>query len=203
MPETLETIIAISLGIGLAAACGFRIFVPMFVISICANADWLSLSESFEWVGSPAAMIAFGVATVLEIGAYYVPWLDNLLDTIATPAAAIAGVLVTAAFVSDMHPLLAWSVSIIAGGGVAGTIKTGMAGIRIGSTTTTAGVANPVVSTFESVSALSMSLLSIIVPIAAAILALILTAVLLRFAFIIWRRFYGSQPKPITEEASR
>ena len=187
----LESILAISLGISLAAACGFRIFVPILVVSLAAKADWVTLSDSFEWVGTWPAVIAFGVATVLEIGAYYFPWLDNLLDMAATPAAAIAGVLVSAAFISDMHPLLAWSVAIIAGGGVAGTIKTGLAGIRAGSTATTAGTANPVLTTFEWLASLAMSLFAIVAPILAAILGLLMALVLLRFAYRLWQRLRG------------
>ena len=198
----LESILAISLGIGLAAACGFRIFVPMLVVSLAAKADWVTLSDSFEWVGTWPAVVAFGVATVLEIGAYYFPWLDNLLDMAATPAAVIAGVLVSAAFISDMHPLLAWSVAIIAGGGVAGTIKTGLAGIRAGSTATTAGTANPVLTTFEWLASLAMSLFAIVTPILAAILGLLMALVLLRFAYRLWQRLRGpgSVEKPAIGE---
>ena len=198
----LESILAICLGIGLAAACGFRVFVPMLVISIAAKAGWVTLSDGFEWVGTWPAVIAFAVATVLEIGAYYIPWLDNLLDTVATPAATIAGVLVTAAFIADMHPLLAWSVAIIAGGGVAGTIKTGLVGIRVGSTATTAGTANPVLTTIEWIVSLVMSLLSIILPILAAVIAFSMVAILLRFAYRLFfrlRRRNKEVAKPVGE----
>ena len=193
----LESILAISLGIGLAAACGFRIFVPMLVVSLAAKADWVTLSESFEWLGSWPAVVCFAVATVLEIGAYYFPWLDNLLDTIATPAAAIAGVFVSAAFISDMHPLLAWSVAIIAGGGIAGTIKTGLTGVRVGSTATTGGTANPVLATIEWITSLAMSLLAMVLPILSAILGLVLAIVLLRFAYRLWARIRGRRDETV------
>ena len=189
----LESIFAICLGIGLAAACGFRVFVPMLVVSLAAKTGLVSLAESFEWVGTWPAVIAFAVATLLEVGAYYLPWLDNLLDMAATPAATLAGVLVSAAFIADMHPLLTWSVAIIAGGGVAGTIKTGMAGLRVGSTATTAGTANPALSTFEWIASLAMSLLSLVLPVLAAILAVLIAAVLLRFA---WRLFQYFRRSP-------
>ena len=185
----LESILAICLGIGLAAACGFRVFVPMLAVAVAAKAEWVTLSEGFAWLESWPALITFAVATVLEIGAYYLPWLDNLLDLVATPAAVIAGVLVSAAFIADMHPLLAWSVAIIAGGGVAGTIKTGLAGLRLTSTATTAGTANPMLTTFEWIGALIMSVLSILLPILAAVIGLAMAAILLRFAYRIVLRF--------------
>ena len=185
----LESLLAICLGVGLAAACGFRVFVPMLVVSLAAKADWVTLAVGFDWIGTWPAVIAFAVATVLEIGAYYFPWLDNLLDTVAAPAATIAGVLVSAAFIADMHPLLAWSVAIIAGGGVAGTIKTGLAGLRVGSTATTAGTANPVLATIEWIASFAMSVLAIVLPLLAAVLAFSMAAVLLRFAYRMLLRF--------------
>ena len=76
----METALSVILGIGLSAACGFRVFVPMLGTSIAALSGHLELSEGFGWIGTPAAAIGFGTATVIEIGAYYVPWLDNLLE---------------------------------------------------------------------------------------------------------------------------
>jgi len=97
----METILSLLIGIGLSAACGFRVFVPLLVVSVASHTGHLHLSSGFEWMGSDAALIAFAVATVLEVAAYYIPWLDNLLDTVASPAAVIAGTLVTASLIAD------------------------------------------------------------------------------------------------------
>src|SRR5436309_7251833 len=102
----METVLSLLIGIGLSAACGFRVFVPLLVVSVASHTGHLHLSSGFEWMGSDAALIAFAVATVLEVAAYYIPWLDNLLDTIASPAAVIAGTMVTASLVTDMSPFL-------------------------------------------------------------------------------------------------
>ena len=109
-----EIILAVGVGVSLSAACGFRIFVPMLAISIAARSGHLTLAGGFEWIGSWPAIVTFSVATALEIAAYYIPWLDNLLDTIATPAAAVAGIIVTAACVDGMSPLLKWSLAVVA-----------------------------------------------------------------------------------------
>ncbi len=191
-----ETIGAISLGIGLAAACGFRVFVPMLVIGIAHRAEFQILSDGFEWMGSWVAIAAFGTATVLEVGAYYLPWLDNLLDTASTPIAVVAGIIVSAAFIEDMHPVLKWSLAVIAGGGAAGTINAGLAGIRFASTITTGGAANPIISTIEWVLAIVMSLLAILVPIVAAVVAIALVAIFLRFAY----RFFIRYTKPVSKK---
>src|SRR6267378_5007073 len=116
----METLMSICLGIGLSAACGFRVFVPLLIMSIASLSGHLSLAHGFEWIGSYPALISFSVATCLEIAGYYIPWLDHLLDTMATPAAIVAGTIVTASMMTDVSPLLKWTLAIIAGGGAAG-----------------------------------------------------------------------------------
>src|SRR5437868_2946043 len=120
---TMENVLAICMGLGLAAACGFRVFVPLLVMSIAVHSGHLHVASSFDWIGSNPALITFSLATALEIGAYYVPWLDNFLDTVATPAAIIAGTVVTASMVTDVSPYLRWTLAAIAGGGLAGAVQ--------------------------------------------------------------------------------
>ena len=117
------TLLSIAIGLGLAAACGFRIFVPLLLISLAGRSEHLELAGSFEWMATTPALIVFGSATLVEIAAYYIPFFDNLLDTLATPSAVIAGILASASQVSDLDPLLGWSVAIIGGGGAAGAIQ--------------------------------------------------------------------------------
>ncbi|MBK9097967.1 MAG: DUF4126 domain-containing protein [bacterium] len=170
----METFTSILLGIGLSAATGFRIFVPFLVASIASITGYLPLSSSFEWIGTYPALILFGVATIIEIGAYYIPWLDNLLDSIATPAAFIAGAILMVAVVSGLPPLAKWALAIIAGSGAAGIVQTGTTITRAASTTTTGGLANPVVSTVEAGSSFGLSLLAIMLPVAAGLITIVL-----------------------------
>ena len=163
----LETFLSIALGIGLSAAVGFRIFIPFTVMSIAALTGNLTLAPGFDWVGTWPALILFATATVLEIGAYYIPWLDNALDSIATPAAVIAGAVVTASVVGDISPMLRWVLAIIAGGGVAGSVQMGTTLLRAGSSVTTGGLGNPVVNTAEIASSFSLSVVTILLPIVA------------------------------------
>jgi hypothetical protein len=160
----METILSISIGISLSAAAGFRIFVPLFVMSIAAQAGYLSPAEGFEWIGTTPALIAFGVATIVEILAYYIPIIDNLLDTIATPAAVVAGVVLTASTVTGLSPFLTWTLAIIAGGGVAGIVQSVTGISRLASTTTTAGVGNSFVATAELGGATFLSAMALFFP---------------------------------------
>jgi len=186
-------VLYVLLGIGLAAACGFRVFVPLLVVSIAALSGRLELASGFGWLGTWPALVVFAVATVLEIVAYYVPWLDNLLDTIATPAAVVAGIVVTAAVVTKMHPVVRWPLAIIAGGGIAGIIQAATVAIRGASTATTGGVANPVAATVEAGGATGMSLLSLIAPGIAGVAAVLLVAALAWLLFRIRRRRRGKR----------
>jgi len=176
----METFLSVLIGVGLAAAAGFRVFVPLLGVGLAARFDLLPLAESFEWMGSTPALVAFAAATLLEVGAYYVPWIDNLLDTVATPAAVGAGIVLTAAVITDLDPMLRWTLAIVAGGGTASIFQGVTAGTRGFSTATTAGLANPLVSTAEALLSGVLSLLAILVPVAAVLLVAILLAFVLR-----------------------
>lgn len=168
-----ETLLSILIGVALAAACGFRVFVPMLVISVAAYTGNLNLASGFEWLGTLPALISFALATVLEIAGYYIPFVDHILDLLATPAAVIAGSIAMASSVVGMSPFLQWMLAIIAGGGVAGLVQ-GFTGLtRLASTASTGGIANPAVATVETGGALTLSVLAVLLPIAAAVLVLV------------------------------
>ncbi len=165
----MEVVIGVLTGVGLAAACGFRVFVPMLVMGIANRAGVMELTSGFAWLGTDIALICLGVATVIEIVSFYIPWLDNLLDTVASPAAVMAGTIVTAGAVGDMEPWLKWSLALIAGGGVAASIQALTVGSRAGSAVATGGLGNPIISTIEVVSSMVLSVLAIFIPLIAAV----------------------------------
>ena len=163
----MQEFLSVCLGIGLAAACGFRVFVPFLAVSLAARADMVSLSPDFQWIVSDPALIAFAVATGIELVAYQVPWLDNLLDTAASPAAVIAGVLLSASAISGMDPVLRWGLALVAGGGIAGIFQGATALARFGSTVGTGGLANPLVSLLESGTAVLVVVVALFLPVVA------------------------------------
>jgi hypothetical protein len=174
-----STVLSVCLGLGLSAATGFRVFIPLLLINLASRGGWLELSDQFAWMGATPALVAFGLATVLEIGAYYVPWLDNLMDSIASPAAVVAGTLATASVITGMDPAMKWILAVIAGGGVAGAIQTAFVGARQVSLLTTAGFGNPIVATLELLGSIFMTILSVLAPVLAviAVIGLFLIAV--------------------------
>lgn len=181
---TSETIISIFLGIGLAASAGFRVFLPLFALSLAAYFNVWQLNDSWTWIGSLAAVLTLGVATIAEVFAYFIPWFDNVLDSIAIPLAAIAGTAVMVSTVADLDPVITWSLAIIAGGGTATAIKGANAAGRLTSSATTGGLANPIVSTVETGTAVAVSTASILVP----PIAIILVILILIFIFSIYRK---------------
>lgn len=186
---TAETIISIFLGIGLSASVGFRVFMPLFTLSLAAYFDVWELNESWEWIGSTAAIITLGVATLVEICAYFIPYVDNLLDTVAVPLAALAGTAVMLSTVADLSPVVTWALAIIAGGGTAAAVAGTSGTTRLASTATTGGLANPIVATLETGTSLVMSVVSIFMP----ILAIILVVLILFIIFKVYKKFKPSK----------
>ncbi|KKW81714.1 MULTISPECIES: DUF4126 domain-containing protein [Acinetobacter] len=178
----METLLSLCIGIGLSAACGFRVFVPLLVMSIASLMGWFEPMKGFEWLAIPSVCIGLAVATVCEIGAYYIPWVDNALDTIATPAAMVAGTLTTMAVSSgEMSQFASWAAAIIVGGGTATAVQMGTVAVRGLSTATTGGIANPVVSTGEWIGAIVVSVLSLIVPVLVVIVGILLVVIAIRW----------------------
>lgn len=176
----IDVVTSIVLGVGLAAAVGFRVFVPLLVASVGAYTGHLQLSDSFMWLGTLPAVLTLSVAAVAEVAGYYIPGVDHLLDVVMTPAAVVAGVLVSAAVIVDLPPLVKWITAIIAGGGTAAVTQSITALLRVKSTATTAGLGNPVVATAELGGSLVISVLSIALPLVASVAILILIAILVR-----------------------
>lgn len=192
-----ETLLDLMLGIGLSAAAGFRVFVPLLVMSAAAVLGHFDLPTDFDWIETNQALIVFAVASLVEVVGYYIPFLDVVLDTIATPAAIIAGTLITASLASDMNPFLQWTVAIIAGGGTAGLTKGTTAVIRVIATAVFAGLSNPIIATIELVLAITLAVLALTVP--------VLTSVVLVAGFAIAarriRKFFSREAPPDSPDA--
>jgi hypothetical protein len=176
----MDFFFSLLLGIGLSASCGLRVFVPLLVANVASLSGYLPLTAGFEWMGSWVAFGILLVATLTEIGAYYIPWLDHLLDTIALPTAFVAGTLLTTSVLGDASPVLRWVLGLIVGGGSAGVVQAGTSLVRLGSTATTGGLGNPVVATLENMFSILFSVLTLWLPLIIGLPALLLVGFLLR-----------------------
>jgi hypothetical protein len=178
----LDLGLSIALGIGLAAATGLRLFLPMLIVSAAAYTGYLPLSENFAWLATPAALILLGVAAIVEILAYYLPGIDNLLDTLATPAAFVAGTVISAAVITDVPPMVKWAAAVIAGGGIAGLTQSVTTLVRAKSTVMTGTLGNPAIATAELGGSLIVSLLALVAPLITALAIIILLWLAIRWA---------------------
>ena len=193
------------IGIGLAAATGFRVFLPMFAVSLASYMGWIPMNESFQWLSGLPTLITTGIATIVEILAYYIPFVDHLLDTMSIPLATVAGSVKFASQFAEIGTFPQWALALIAGGGTAAAISSGFAGTRAASTATTGGLGNSVVATTETAGAGIMSVLALAAPIIAFIVAIILIITVVFFGRKIWRKFKNfntDQPDKIIEVES-
>jgi hypothetical protein len=176
----LEAVLAVSAGIGLAAAAGLRIFVPLLAVSVAGMTGHLDLAPGTTWLDSLPALVTLSVAVALEIAGYFLPALDHVLDALGAPLAVAAGVLASASVLVDFPPLLRWTLAVIGGGGSAGLLHSLTALLRLKSGALTAGLANPVVATAELTGALSLAVMAFLLPLAALVLAVVIMIVLIR-----------------------
>lgn len=181
---TFETFVSVCLGVGLAASVGFRVFLPLFALSLASYFGIWELNGSWQWIGSTTALILFGVATLIEIIAYYIPIVDNTLDGIAIPLATVAGTLIMVSTVTDLNPVFTWTLAIIAGGGTASLIKSSSGATRLTFTVSTAGLGNNLVASVENILATLLSVVAIIFP----LLAIVLVILIIYFIFKLYKK---------------
>lgn len=190
MEEIGPYILSVFIGIGLATATGFRVFLPLFFVSLASYFNWIPLQENWLWLASLPALIVLSIAMLFEILAYYIPFVDNLLDSLAIPLSAIAGTLLFSSQFAESNEVLKWGIGIIAGGGTAATISTTLSGFRLASSSSTGGIGNSVVSTVENTGATLMSVFAVFLPILALILTLILLYFFFRFGKKMWYKLF-------------
>ncbi|WP_345991378.1 DUF4126 domain-containing protein [Chryseobacterium sp. Chry.R1] len=189
----LPYVLSAFIGIGLSAATGFRVFLPLFAVSLASYLHWIPMNDQFEWLAGLPTLITTGIATIAEILTYYIPFIDHLLDTLSVPLATIAGSILFASQFADFGTFPQWALAIIAGGGTAATISSGFAGIRAASTATTGGLGNSIVGTTETAGAGIMSVLAMAVPVIAAILAVILVIMVIVVGRKAWQKLKRSK----------
>lgn len=183
-------ILSLFIGVGLATATGFRVFLPLFFVSLASYFQWIPLQDNWQWLGSFTALLILGIAMLFEVLAYYIPFIDNVMDSIAVPLSAIAGTLLFSSQFVESNEVLRWGLGVIAGGGTAATISTALSGVRLASSSGTAGLGNPIVSTVENTGATIMSAIAVFLPLLAVIITIILLYSSIRFGRKLWNKLF-------------
>ncbi|WP_230688216.1 DUF4126 domain-containing protein [Hymenobacter jeongseonensis] len=175
----MQFLVAGALGLGLAASSGFRVFVPLLAASLAYHFDYMTPASGFAWLGSWPALITLATATLVEIAGYYIPVVDHFLDTLTTPASFVAGTILMTSALPHLDPTLRWTLGVLVGGGTAGIIQTGTALLRGASAVTTGGLGNPVVATAENALAVGGVAFTLLLPLVAAGVVLLLLVFML------------------------
>jgi len=175
------------LGLGLAASCGLRTFLPLFILSLAArfHGFGVDLNPALGWLGSTTALITLGLATLIEVAADKIPLLDHILALVGTVTRPMAGVLAASAVMTHLDPTTAAIAGLILGAPIALAVHSAQAGTRAVSTVTTAGLANPILSLTEEIAAVSNALLALAAPILVPVVLVIGGL----FVFLMLRRF--------------
>ena len=160
----METLLSLAIGIGLSAVCGFMGFASLPVVNTTRMSGHLRLVPGFEWIGTIPALIALSAATVLEILAYFIPWLDYMPDMLATPSAVTAGVVASSSVLSDFQFFLKWCIALIGSGGIAGTVHGATVPARMNSAAHTGVLSNSMVSATESFASLATAIVAVLFP---------------------------------------
>lgn len=198
-----DTFWAILTGLGLSAACGFRVFIPPLIVSIAAQTGNLELTEGLAWLGEWPALIALSIAAVVDSIAHKVRVIDRMLDSVEAPLVAVAGTILSASMVTDMDPLLQWGLAAIAGGGSSEAIHLSKFSIKsplsIASSDglTTLSIAEeiaedvaiggltPLVSIAEDATATALPISAILFPVFTAFIVVLILVLLVVTAFMI------------------
>ena len=191
----LGTFSALMAGISLSAAAGLRVFLPVLALGLASRLGLLELGEQFAWLASDPVLMVVGIAALLEAGAYYIPVVDNLLDTLTTPAAVGGGTVIVASLLPEMNALLQWGTAALLGGGAAGIVQGTTVLARGVSTTSTGGLANPLIATSETGGSLITILLALLMPLVFGILVILALAwLLIRLIRLLRRRHTEAAP---------
>lgn len=197
----MSILYSIAMGIALSASAGFRVFIPVLVTALAAHYQFIDLPLNLEWLGSWPAIVVFGIAAIIEVIAYYIPFVDNILDTIAAPLAVAAGTLIATSILplENLDPAFRWGIGLIAGGSAAGTIQMGTGLLRLFSSKATLGTGNAVVATGENAAASAGAVLSLFMPV---IIALAMVALIIWIITRIFVRFFGGKSARETSQRS-
>lgn len=172
------------LGLGLASATGLRTFLPLLMLALAARFELFDvrLIEQMDWLVSWPAIAALATATIAEFAGDKVPAVDHALNAVGYVTRPVAGAVAAGSVFWAVDPTAAAVAGIIVGAPAALAFNAAQTGARVGSTATTGGLANPLVSFVEDALALATVLVAFLAPILVPALLIVLAIVVFRLA---------------------
>ncbi|HEX6748293.1 MAG TPA: DUF4126 domain-containing protein [Longimicrobium sp.] len=184
----MDALSAAALGVVLAATAGLRAFLPVFSASLAAWMTDLPLPGNLAWLERPQTVLIFGVATLLEILGDKIPVVDHALDAVQVLTKPVLAVLAATPFLYQVAPEYSVAIGILLGAPLALGVHSAKATARLGSTATTAGVGNPLLSIAEDVAAVASIILGFLAPLLALVLMAVTIFFIVRLALRVRRR---------------
>lgn len=194
MQDSMMLGLHVLMGLSLAACTGLRAFMPLFVVGVLVRMGQIPIDKDFLFVSSDPALVVFGIATVVEIIGDKFPMVDHALDALGTVVKPIAATLLFASVMTELSPLHASVLGLLAAGSTATVMHVKKASVRLASSAGTLGFANPVVSTAEDVLCGGGIALSILMP----VLAMVFVVLFLAAGFWMVKRFKPPIKPPLT-----
>ena len=173
--EATTLVTGLCMGLALAATCGLRAFLPLFVVSLLSHLGHIELSDGFEWMSSTSAVAGLGAAVLLELLADKIPMVDHVLDTVAVVVKPLAAMIAAASVMTELDPMLSTVVGLVLGGTMAQGVHLVKAKLRLLSSALTATVANPFVSIIEDILALMATILAFLLPVLLFVAAILVS----------------------------
>ena len=190
--------------IGLAASVsllsGWRLYLCVFATGLAMRTGWVALPEHLAALDVLANPWVIGIAALGLIAEFFadkVAWLDSAWDTVHTLIRPAGGALLALAIVDAQDP--AWQVvSLLLGGGAALLSHGAKAGTRAVVNASPEPLSNIAVSTGEDVVTGGLLMLALANPIAAILIAVVLTIAALWVLILVRRllkRMFRAAPE--------
>lgn len=188
-----HAVTAVALAIALAGCAGLRALLPIFATGLGVRAGLLDMGKQFAFLASDWALLTFGLASLVEMIGDKIPVVDHALDTVHTLLRPLSGSLLAAAALSSVsEPATAAALGIILGAPTALVPHATRSAVRVTSTATTAGMANPLLSFIEDLLSFGLLALTVLAPLLAAV-------GMIALAVFVLKRVFRRRPKPAAQ----
>lgn len=152
----MELLFALCLAVGLGACAGLRAFLPLFLLGLATRMQFpmmgITEAEQAFWLTSNLALVVLGILAALECMLDMVPVVDSAMDVPNFVLSPIAGGFMAFSVLGG-DPGMWWFamvISVLIACLVSLPVHTTSTTVRVVSTATTGGVANPVLSLKET-----------------------------------------------------
>jgi len=172
------------LGLGLASATGLRTFLPLLMLALAAKFELfgLRLIDQMDWLASWPAVAALATAAVAEFAGDKVPAIDHALNAVGYVTRPVAGAVAAGSVFWAVDPTAAAIAGVIVGAPAALAFNAAQTGVRVGSTATTGGLGNPLVSLIEDVLTVVTVVIAFLAPILIPLALIALAVIVFRLA---------------------